>query len=80
VSLSKMSLDCIIIGELDLGRVCHCLGEPALACCAQLMRPLESKCLWSLAQALHDIFHTCQEAMPVIHGTPCAWQRHCRSA
>lgn len=28
VELGKISLDCLIIGELDLGRVCHCLGEP----------------------------------------------------
>lgn len=26
VELGENSLDCLIIGELDLGRVCHCLG------------------------------------------------------
>lgn len=37
VELGKISLDCLIIGEMDLGRVCHCLGMPqrisVLGCC-----------------------------------------------
>jgi hypothetical protein len=28
MELGKNSLDCLLIGELDLGRVCHCLGRP----------------------------------------------------
>jgi hypothetical protein len=26
IELGKMGLDCLIIGEADLGRVCHCLS------------------------------------------------------
>jgi hypothetical protein len=32
IELGKLALDCLIISELDLGRVCHCLGEPGFAC------------------------------------------------
>lgn len=28
IELGKLGLDCLIISELDLGRVCHCIGEP----------------------------------------------------
>lgn len=31
IELGKISLDCLIIGELDLGRVCHCLGKHHMA-------------------------------------------------
>lgn len=27
IELGKLALDCLIISELDLGRVCHCLSE-----------------------------------------------------
>jgi hypothetical protein len=30
IELGKLALDCLIISELDLGRVCHCLGEPCI--------------------------------------------------
>lgn len=33
VQLGKISLDCIIIGEVDLGRVCHCLGALSVCSC-----------------------------------------------
>jgi hypothetical protein len=37
VELGKISLDCLIISEMDLGRVCHCLGmfynTSLLGCC-----------------------------------------------
>jgi hypothetical protein len=32
IELGKLALDCLIISELDLGRVCHCLGEPRIGC------------------------------------------------
>lgn len=27
IELGKLALDCILISEFDLGRVCHCLGK-----------------------------------------------------
>lgn len=39
VELGKISLDCLIIGELDLGRVCHCLGELTVVCRCMFGQP-----------------------------------------
>jgi hypothetical protein len=32
IELGKLALDCLIISELDLGRVCHCLGKLHMWC------------------------------------------------
>lgn len=37
LELGKLALDCLIISELDMGRVCHCIGEPSVCTIRRLL-------------------------------------------